>query len=160
MGFGWQEIDKNLDLGYIRVAGLHRECKPAVLFDPPNFPPPPLPYHDTLYYVRLYTLVCVPIHRLQSERASALSRLEESLKQKECDHHVDYQKLLSEIQAMRSDVRTYHVQREICTSAVLCICSIWRGERNLLYGCLVPPPFHSICPKHLFMNQIQILEQY
>ena len=39
MGFGWQEIDKTLDLGYIRVAGLHRECKPAVLFDPPNFSP-------------------------------------------------------------------------------------------------------------------------
>ena len=36
---GWQEIDKTLDLGYIRVAGLHRECKPAVLFDPPNFRP-------------------------------------------------------------------------------------------------------------------------
>ena len=41
MGFGWQEIDKNLDLGYIRVAGLHCECKPAVLFDPPNFCPAP-----------------------------------------------------------------------------------------------------------------------
>ena len=39
MGFGWQEIDKTLDLCYIRVAGLHRECKPAVLFDPPNFRP-------------------------------------------------------------------------------------------------------------------------
>ena len=39
MGFGWQEIDKTLDLGYIRVAGLHRECKPAVLFEPPNFRP-------------------------------------------------------------------------------------------------------------------------
>ena len=37
MGFVWQEIDKTLDLGYIRVAGLHRECKPAVLSDPPNF---------------------------------------------------------------------------------------------------------------------------
>ena len=37
MGFGWQEIDKTL--GYIRVAGLHRGCKPAVLFDPPNFCP-------------------------------------------------------------------------------------------------------------------------
>ena len=37
MGFGWQEIDKTLDLGYIRVAGLHRGCKPAVLFDPPNY---------------------------------------------------------------------------------------------------------------------------
>ena len=39
MGFGWQEIDKTLDLGYIRVAGLHRGCKPTVLFDPPNFLP-------------------------------------------------------------------------------------------------------------------------
>ena len=39
MGFGWQEIDKTLDLGYIRVAGLHRGCKPVVLFDPPNFRP-------------------------------------------------------------------------------------------------------------------------
>ena len=39
MGFGWQEIDKTLDLSYIRVAGLHRGCKPAVLFDPPNFRP-------------------------------------------------------------------------------------------------------------------------
>ena len=34
-----QEIDKTLDLCYIRVAGLHRECKPAVFFDPPNFRP-------------------------------------------------------------------------------------------------------------------------
>ena len=39
MGFGWQEIDKTLDLGFIRVAGLHRECKPAVVFDPSNFRP-------------------------------------------------------------------------------------------------------------------------
>ena len=39
MGFGWQEIDKTLDLGYIRVAVLHCECKPRVLFDPPNFRP-------------------------------------------------------------------------------------------------------------------------
>ena len=39
MGFGWQEIDKTLDLGYIRVAGLHHGCNPAVLFDPPNFRP-------------------------------------------------------------------------------------------------------------------------
>ena len=38
-GFGWQEIDKTLDLDYIRVAGLHRGCKPAVLFDPLNFRP-------------------------------------------------------------------------------------------------------------------------
>ena len=50
MGFGWQEIDKTLDLGYIRVAGLHRECKPAVLFDPPNF------------YPRTMTHVCIFIH--------------------------------------------------------------------------------------------------
>ena len=42
MGFGWQEIDKTLDLGYIRVAGLHRGCKPVVLFDPPNFCPRPM----------------------------------------------------------------------------------------------------------------------
>ena len=32
MGFCWQEIDKTLDLGYIRVAGLHRGCKPAVRY--------------------------------------------------------------------------------------------------------------------------------
>ena len=48
MGFGWQEIDKNLDLGYIRVAGLHRECEPAVLFDPPNFRPRTMT-HDLPY---------------------------------------------------------------------------------------------------------------
>ena len=48
MGFGWQEIDKTLDLGYIRVAGLHRECKPAVLFDPPNFHP------RTMTHIHMY----------------------------------------------------------------------------------------------------------
>ena len=48
MGFGWQEIDKTLDLCYIRVAGLHRECKPAVLFDPPNFRP------RTMTHIRIY----------------------------------------------------------------------------------------------------------
>ena len=54
MGFGWQEIDKTLDLGYIRVAGLHRECKPAVLFEPPNFRP------RTMTHVCMYvcTYVC------------------------------------------------------------------------------------------------------
>ena len=36
MGFGWQEIDKTLDLGYIRIAGLHRECKAALFFNLPN----------------------------------------------------------------------------------------------------------------------------
>ena len=39
MGLAGQEIDNTLDLGYIRVAGLHRGCKPAVLFDPPKFRP-------------------------------------------------------------------------------------------------------------------------
>ena len=56
MGFGWQEIDKNLDLGYIRVAGLHRECKPAVLFDPPNFCPCTMT-HDEIKYGRLLDIV-------------------------------------------------------------------------------------------------------
>ena len=61
MGFGWQEIDKTLDLGYIRVAGLHRECKPVVLFDPPNFRPRTMT-HVCMYvcmyctYVRMYVL--------------------------------------------------------------------------------------------------------
>ena len=53
MGFGWQEIDKTLDLGYIRVAGLHRGCKPVVLFDPPNFRP------HTMTHVRAYVHVYV-----------------------------------------------------------------------------------------------------
>ena len=53
MGFGWQEIDKTLDLCYIRVAGLHRECKPAVLFDPPNFRP------RTMTHVCMYDIVCM-----------------------------------------------------------------------------------------------------
>ena len=48
MGFGWQEIDKTLDLGYIRVAGLHRECKPAVLFEPSNFRPRTMT-HNTIH---------------------------------------------------------------------------------------------------------------
>ena len=48
-----QEIDKTLDLGYIRVAGLHRECKPAVLFDPPNFRP------RTMTHVCMY--VCMSV---------------------------------------------------------------------------------------------------
>ena len=46
MAFGWQEIDKTLDLGYIRVAGLHRGCKPVVLFDPPNFRPRTMTHND------------------------------------------------------------------------------------------------------------------
>ena len=52
MGFGWQEIDKTLDLGYVRVDGLHRECKPAVLFDPLNFRPRTMYAH--VYIVHLY----------------------------------------------------------------------------------------------------------
>ena len=57
MGFGWQEIDKTLDLGYIRVAGLHRECKPTVLFEPPNFRPRTMTHMQVKYihtYVRRY----------------------------------------------------------------------------------------------------------
>ena len=54
MGFGWQEIDKTLDLGYIRVAGLHRECKPAVLRSTQLSPP----HHDTCTYVQ-YVSMCV-----------------------------------------------------------------------------------------------------
>ena len=53
MGLGWQEIDKTLDLCYIRVAGLHRECKPAVLFDPPNFRPRTMTH---------YLLVALGVH--------------------------------------------------------------------------------------------------
>ena len=78
MGFGWQEIDKTLDLGYIRVAELHRECKPAVLFDPPNFCPCTMTHvhtyvHTIHTYVRIYSMyvhayvwalsyVCMYIH--------------------------------------------------------------------------------------------------
>ena len=66
MGFGWQEIDKTLDLGYIRVAGLHRECKPAVGFDPPNLRPRTMT-HVVLWFVcdsgctvcTMYTYKCV-----------------------------------------------------------------------------------------------------
>ena len=54
MGFGWQEIDKTLDLGNIRVAGLHHECKPSVLFDPPNFRP------RTMTHVCMY--VCMYVY--------------------------------------------------------------------------------------------------
>ena len=53
MGFGWQEIDKTLDLGYIRVAGLHRECKPTVLLDPPNFRP------RTMTHIHIHTFACI-----------------------------------------------------------------------------------------------------
>ena len=35
MDFGWAGDCQ--DLGYVGVAGLHRRCKPGVLFDPPNF---------------------------------------------------------------------------------------------------------------------------
>ena len=56
MGFGWPEIDKTLDLGYIRVAGLHRECKPAVLFEPPNFRP------RTMTHIRMCVCVCVYVY--------------------------------------------------------------------------------------------------
>ena len=68
MGFGWQEIDKTLDLCYIRVAGLHRECKPAVLFDPPNFRPRTMTHvrmcmHTYCMYVPdcvcMYERICV-----------------------------------------------------------------------------------------------------
>ena len=61
-----QEIDKTLDLCYIRVAGLHRECKPVVLFDPPNFRPR-IMTHVCMYVrmcVRMYvcTYVCMYVH--------------------------------------------------------------------------------------------------
>ena len=56
MGFGWQEIEKTLDLGYIRVAGLHRECKPTVLFDPPNFHP------RTMTHMCIHIRVCTYVH--------------------------------------------------------------------------------------------------
>ena len=56
MGLGWEEIDKTLDLGYIRVAGLHRECKPAVLFDPPIFHP------RTMTHIRMCVLQCSHIN--------------------------------------------------------------------------------------------------
>ena len=59
MGFGWLEIDKNLDLGYIRVAGLHRGCKPAVLFDPPNFCPRTMPH--VCMYVCTYVCTVGPV---------------------------------------------------------------------------------------------------
>ena len=58
MGFGWKEIDKTLDLGYIRVTGLQCECKPAVLFEPPNFRP------RTMTHVCTYTHVCMYVHML------------------------------------------------------------------------------------------------
>ena len=54
MGFCWQEIDKTLDLGYIRVVGLHRECKPVVLFDPPNFRPHTMTHTYVHTYVHAY----------------------------------------------------------------------------------------------------------
>ena len=58
MGFGWQEIDKNLDLGYIRVAGLHHGCKPAVLFDPPNFRPHTMT-HSVMHLVsQFFDFIC------------------------------------------------------------------------------------------------------
>ena len=62
MGLVWQEIDKTLDLCYIRVAGLHRECKPAVLFDPPNFRPRTMTH--MLMYVCTYAHVCMYVHML------------------------------------------------------------------------------------------------
>ena len=58
MDFGWQEIDKTLDLGYIRVAGLHRECKPAVLFEPPNFRPRTM----THTHIQTHCTWCVYTH--------------------------------------------------------------------------------------------------
>ena len=61
MDFGWQEIDKTLDLGYIRVAGLHRECKPAILFDPPNFRPRTMT-HKRLEYMYTHTYVRMYVH--------------------------------------------------------------------------------------------------
>ena len=62
MGFGWQEIDKTLDLGYIRVAGLHRECKPGVLFEPPNFRPRTMTH--VFIYVRMHmsTYICTYVY--------------------------------------------------------------------------------------------------
>ena len=55
MGFGWQEIDKNLDLGYIRVAGLHCGCKPAYSGSTQLSPP----HHDTRMYVFTYLFIGV-----------------------------------------------------------------------------------------------------
>ena len=48
-----QEIDKTLDLGYIRVVGLHRGYKPAVPFNPPNFRP------RTMTHVHMFVRTCV-----------------------------------------------------------------------------------------------------
>ena len=62
MGLGWQEIDKTLDLCYIRVAGLHRECEPAVLFDPPNFRPRTMTHIlsvSCLYLVCILSVSCL-----------------------------------------------------------------------------------------------------
>ena len=54
---GRPEIDKTLDLCYIRVAGLHCECKPAVLFDPPNFRPRTMTH--VCMYMRIYVYEAV-----------------------------------------------------------------------------------------------------
>ena len=47
-------IDETLDLGYIRVAGLHRGCKPVVLFDLPNFCPRTMTHVHIRTYVHTY----------------------------------------------------------------------------------------------------------
>ena len=77
MGFGWQEIDKTLDLGYIRVAGLHHECKPAVLFDPPNFRPRTMTHVCTYVHMYVCTFVCVGLFRLHVIVVSHLDVLQQ-----------------------------------------------------------------------------------
>ena len=84
MGFGWQEIDKTLDLGYIRVAGLHRECKPAVLFDPPNFRPRTMTHvlmykHALIGYTHAYEYKARQSYRvLGNFRGTKFSRTQHS----------------------------------------------------------------------------------
>ena len=65
MGFGRQEIDKTLDLGYIRVVGLHHGCKPAVLFDPPNFRPRTMTHIEMciIAFIRLCTFLYIMSRR-------------------------------------------------------------------------------------------------
>ena len=72
MGLGWQEIDKTLDLCYIRVAGLHRECKPTVLFDPPNFRPHTMTHTYIRTFVCMY-VVHIHIHPLSLSFADSRS---------------------------------------------------------------------------------------
>ena len=74
MGCGWQEIDKTFDLGYIRVAGLHHECKPTVLVVHPTFERPRTMTHTSIrtYVHTVYAYKHMYVHTVYTHTKGTL----------------------------------------------------------------------------------------